>query len=400
MKYLIFLFSFLFSVTTFAQSKKLPVLNSNSPTVSYSDNGWFEKDGWTLVPEAKPDVYLSDRSSKTKKVIFYSDIDSIEFKVKPGATFDFVILLNGKDSCFTRIQSVVPPGKPKIASTKIDTIPFTLTEHDAIHVKAILNEKDTMNLHFDTGSFGFRLTQKAIKEKTDMLSQQPDYMMGKGKPDFNSLGQAKSLRLGTMNFESPRIRATLLTAYDMDGKFGWVLFDGKYLEINYSENLLIIHSQKPAGLRKYTKLPIEWVRPFICIKASLKVDSKKYKGTFLLDSGANQALIIDRDWAKAQNFPDDLEVLRTTTLRDPRGNEFEAKTVKCPSLVVKKNELVDVPATMLSGQNPTGFPINYFGNEVMKRYDTILDFQNDVIYFRSNKLSSTPFKDVLKYSVG
>jgi hypothetical protein len=184
----------------------------------------------------------------------------------------------------------------------------------------------------------------------------------------------------------------------MDGKFGWMLFDGKFLEINYSENLLIVHPKKPAGLKKYTKLPIEWVRPFICIKASLKVDSKKYEGTFLLDSGANQALIIDRDWAKAQNFPKDLEVLKSTTLRDPRGNEFEAKTVKCPSLLVKKDELLNVPATILAGPNPTGFPINYFGNEVMKRYDTILDFQNDVIYFRASKLGDTPFKDVLKYT--
>ena len=47
-----------------------------------------------------------------------------------------------------------------------------------------------------------------------------------------------------------------------------------------------------------------------------------------------------------------------------------------------------------------GFPINYFGNEVMKHYDTILDFQNDVIYFKPNKLTPTIFKDVLKYSVG
>lgn len=400
MKYIIFLSAFLFSFTTFAQSKKLPVIHSNSPVISYSDNGWFEKDSWTLVPEAKPDVYLADRSAKTKKVVFYTDIDSIEVKLKPGATFDFVVLLNDKDSCFTRIKSVVPPGKPKVASTKIDTIPFTITEHDAIHVKAILNEKDTMNLHFDTGSFGFRLTQKAIKEKTEMLSHQPNYMMGKGKPDFDKLSQAKSMQLGTMTFKSPRIRSTLLTAHDMDGKFGWMLFDGKYLEINYSKNLLIIHSQKPANLRKYTKLPIEWVRTFICVKAALEVDSKKYEGTFLLDSGANQALILDRDWVKAQDFPEDLEVLRTTVLRDPRGNEFEAKTVKCPSLLVKKNEIVDVPATILAGPNPTGFPINYFGNEVMKHFDTILDFQNDVIYFRTNKLTNTAFKDVLEYSAG
>jgi len=400
MRYFILLFSFLFAVTSFAQSKKLPVIHSNSPTISFSDNGWYEKDGWTLVPEAKPDIYHADRSAKTKKVIFYTDIDSIEVKLKPGATFDFVVLLNGKDSCHTRIQSVVPPGKPKIASTKVDTIPFVITEHDAIHVNAILDGKDTMNLHFDTGSFRFSLTQKAIMEKTEMLSHQPNYMMGKGKPNFRDLSQVKSLKLGTMTFDNPPIRASRVTAYDMDGKFGWVLFNGKYLEINYSKNLLLVHSQKPADLKKYTKLPIEWVRTFICIDAALKIDSKKYKGTFLLDSGANQALIIDRDWAKSQNLPKDLEVLKSTTLRNPQGEEFEAKTVKCPSLFIKKNELTDVPATILAGANPTGFPINYFGNEVMKHYDTILDFQNDLIYLRPNRLTKTAFKDVLKYSAG
>ena len=104
--YIILVFCFLYQFA-FAQ-KKLPVIHAKSENVSINDGGYFEKDAWTLAPEAKPDVYRASRASKPKFVTFYTDLDSIKVKIKPGKSFDFIILLNGKDSCFTRIESAKP----------------------------------------------------------------------------------------------------------------------------------------------------------------------------------------------------------------------------------------------------------------------------------------------------
>lgn len=85
--------------TTFAQ-KKLPIIKANSTSVDIKDDNQLIKNAWTIVPEEKLDVY----TTSAKKVTFYTDIDSISFKVDPKKQYDFIILVNGKDSARTQIK--------------------------------------------------------------------------------------------------------------------------------------------------------------------------------------------------------------------------------------------------------------------------------------------------------
>ena len=97
--YFTFLLLILIGQTTFAQ-KKLPIIKANSTSVDIKDDNQLRKNAWTIVPEEKLDVY----TTSAKKVTFYTDIDSISFKVEPKKQYDFVILLNGKDSARTKIK--------------------------------------------------------------------------------------------------------------------------------------------------------------------------------------------------------------------------------------------------------------------------------------------------------
>src|SRR5579872_784313 len=108
MRYLLFLIILSSVEVVFAQSK-LPVIKATSRKVSINDGGYLDKNAWNLSPKARPDVYTADRTRKTKWVTFYTDIDSITIKVKPGGRYNFVILLNGHDSCYTQVASAIPP---------------------------------------------------------------------------------------------------------------------------------------------------------------------------------------------------------------------------------------------------------------------------------------------------
>jgi hypothetical protein len=69
------------------------------------DGNVLKKGIWIITPEAKPDIYVTNN----KKVTFYTDKDSITFKINPKVgKYDFVILLNGKDSAFTQIKYQLP----------------------------------------------------------------------------------------------------------------------------------------------------------------------------------------------------------------------------------------------------------------------------------------------------
>ncbi len=80
---------------------KLPVVRANSKTVDIKDGEKLIKQAWTISPEINPDVYLTS----SKKVTFYTDISSISFKINPKVgVYNFIILLNGKDSARTQIK--------------------------------------------------------------------------------------------------------------------------------------------------------------------------------------------------------------------------------------------------------------------------------------------------------
>lgn len=89
-----------FAITGHAQGT-LPVIQANSLQVSIRDGDIFQQDSWTIAPEAAPDVYVTSSAGAT--VTFYTDIDSISHVVTEESSFDFIILVNGKDSAWTRI---------------------------------------------------------------------------------------------------------------------------------------------------------------------------------------------------------------------------------------------------------------------------------------------------------
>jgi len=398
-----------------AAAQKLPVIKAGSKKVSIRDGEFFDRDAWNLSPTARPDVYTADRTRKAKWVTFYTDMDSIRVRVKPGGRYDFVILWNGKDSCYTRIVSAIPPTSRRgvggddagngagrngaDAKGKTDTIPFALTEYNAIAAKAVINGVDTVSMHFDVGSFGFHLTKEVLGRKP-------------------SLGKVRTLQMGTRVWDRPDIGVTGFTAHDMDGRFGWDLFEGQQVEIDYDHNLLIIHPRLPGGLKGYVREKLLFQRNYVCIKGdfgagegslkgkgklkgegmltgegSLKGKGKlKGEGCFMLDTGSDQAAIVDSGWAAAHHFADGLKLIKTTVLKDPRGVKYETKTLLAPRLDLRGIRLSNVPTLVLSGRNPTGLEVNFLGNDLLKRFNIILDFQHDHIYLKPNHLMGAPYR--------
>ena len=76
---------------SFAQ-QGLPVIRSNVRAITIRDGAELKVNGWTLAPEAKPDVYEALLPNGVPhRVTFITDVDSIGFMVEPGARYDFIV---------------------------------------------------------------------------------------------------------------------------------------------------------------------------------------------------------------------------------------------------------------------------------------------------------------------
>lgn len=387
MKY-IFLLICLLPATLVNGQSKLPVIKASSKNVAINDGGFLDKNAWSLSPKARPDIYTADRTRETKWVTFYTDIDSIRVKVKPGTRYNFIILLNGKDSCFTQIASAIQPQSEQEKLAKNDTIPFKLTPYNAIAVKAVINDTDTLNLHFDISSFDFHLTRDAIIKKTKLLPNQAEALAGTAKPNFNGMSKVPKLQMGTAIWHNQEMLPTGITSQGMDGRFGWNLFEGKQVEVDYDNNRMIIYHKMPDGLKGYERSKMGFIRSFPYATGTFEIAGKKYTGNFSMDTGSDQSAILDSGWVAKTNFPTDLKLIKSSTISDPRGVKYEMKIVETPLFRLNGFPTTNISTLILSNKNPLGFEINYLGNRLLKRFNMILDFKNDYLYLKPNKLSS------------
>lgn len=88
------------SAQTIVAQNQQKIIKANSTQVDIRDGNNLIKNAWRIVPEANPDIY----TTSAEKVTFYTDIDSISFDIERNQHYDFVILLNEKDSARTRIS--------------------------------------------------------------------------------------------------------------------------------------------------------------------------------------------------------------------------------------------------------------------------------------------------------
>ena len=365
----------------FAQ-KRLPVIKANSPK-AYIIEGTDDKRNWYVNPKTNPDVYSVTKIFNPKWITFYTDIDSLKVKIRPGEQVDFIVLLNGKDSCYTRIESPSIKDYSKQSPATHDTIPFVLTEYNNIKVKAVLNKVDTLDLKFDSGTTGLLLTNDAIKNKTHL-------------PPSQDLKAENSLQIGNLTWDSLPVYPVVLSGQGTDGRFGWDLFDGKIVEIDYDKSIFVVHSRLSKPGKQYSRFEMEYSHTLFCIQAELQVKDKKYRNRFLFDNGYQRTIMLDTVLMQEQHYPKDLEVIKKTIMRNGQGKEIPVFTVNNERLNLGKEILLNIPAQLLATANPARFKTHILGNEVLKRFNTILDFQKNYVYLKPNTLINQPYQDAKK----
>ncbi|MBP7500504.1 MAG: hypothetical protein KA796_11670 [Chryseobacterium sp.] len=374
MKNFALLFFCLISTMVFSQ-KKLPIIKSNSPNVKIIESEDIITD-WTLNPKLKPDVYTTGKITKSKSVKLITDIDSIEIKLKPKQKFDFIILLKEKVSCFTRFESPEILNFSKAKPVLRDTIPFQLTEFNNIKVKSVLNKKDTIFLTFDTGSVDFYLIRSSIKK----------FLNPEGKKLTMKDISDNHFKIGNLEWKNQQIYPIDTTGQGTDGMFGWNAFDGKILEIDYDKNLMIAHSKLPKISKDYEKFDMELMKEHFCINVEIEESGKKYRNRYLFDSGYQRTIMLDNGLLKKENFPtQNLPILSTSKMYNSENQEIPVTTVLVQKLHFGKYILEQIPAQINSYNSPAGFQTHYLGNEVLKRFNAILDFQNNIVYLKPNK---------------
>jgi len=368
------------TLTTFAQ-RLLPVIRATSKTVDILDGNHLKKGYWAIMPERKPDYYFVEIPQKNNRVTFITDQDSISFETVYGKDYDFIILLNGKDSCFTRIsaryRNLVPFTRKKTGAG-LDTIPFRLGDNSKIYLKGSLNGSQPLDIQLDLGAGG-SVIKKASIDKVKMNFDQTTTLHntdGSNKVPFSS---RNLLQIGDLAWDSVSIAVADNMTHREDLIVGNSLFRDKILEIDYDKMILVIHDTVPGHSASYSRQDLVLdggVIPFI--EASLTKGGQTQKGWVMFDTGAYTTIL------NSQDVPIPYRILgELTQMAGSSSKRF-------------------IPKLSIADQEFSGFNYNVqdmgknglhmiLGNDLLKRFNTILDNRSGYLYLKANSLAQLPY---------
>jgi len=373
----------LLMISNLSLAQQIPVIKAGSARADIRDGLHFRKGFWIINPEKRPDRYYVELPRKEHRVFFYTDIDSISFDIAYGGVYDFLVLLNNKDSCHIQIIAA-PESVYNIKSDHHpdrqtpDTIPFYLGSNNKIYIKGRVNQSDSLNFQFDLGS-----TYASLKSTSNT----------KAKINFDSSGNDQEkisnnnrLDIAGVHWDSIGIHQNDhgMTDHE-DGLLGNFLFQNKILEINYDRKWIIIHDTLPAMDTGYSRHEVIMNGSIPMLQASLATRDTSCTTWFIFDTGdSGNGWIDDSTATRYQLYRGVNKVIRW-------GDRI---IVKLPELRIANLSFFNVSAT-LEKKGAHSRDMSLLGNSLLKRFNVILDNREGFIYMKPNSLMKEPYDNTL-----
>jgi hypothetical protein len=275
------------------------------------------------------------------------------------------------------------------AQTLPDTIPFTLNKQSNICIRASINQADSLVLMFHSSATGVTLTREAVGKKLPLAAQKSTEVKTWGGSAEAQYSEGNTLTIKNLKWDSLTVFINENAGVGTDGKFGFDLFEGKIVAIDYDEMRMIVHAalpKMPKGFFK-TKLLVRAGSTFI--PGALKIGKTVYRDTFMFHTGYGGAILLDPKIGERYAMQATLPTISTSELQDAYGNVFKIETKSLPQIQVGGQKLKNVPLSFAA--RSSDIPMKVFGNGLLKRFNVVFDFQKNEVYLKPNGFWAAAF---------
>ena len=285
-------------------------------------------------------------------------------------------------------------------SKTLTVVPFELAAESVILLKGVLvGHSDTLTFVLDTGSSGISLDSTTAS----LLNLVPE------DSDINIRGIAgvrkalflynKSLKLNDLIVDSLNFHIndyeflSYVYGTQIDGVIGYSLFSRYIIKIDYDVREMEICSQGPIRYPRGGHLLRPFIRTLPVQPARIR-DHHSVTSRFLFDIGAGLSLVLSED------FEQDSAIIRKKRKRFPiQAHGVGGKLTMDMTLVrdfrLGPYRFRKVPTMVFEDEfNVTSYPYlgGLIGNQILKRFNVILNYQRREIYLKPNTLYREPFE--------
>jgi hypothetical protein len=373
-----------FAVVTLSAQKPLPLIRARSKELVIKDGPHILHG--VIVPEAKPDIYRAEMPKKVQRISIHTDIDSIVFVTGYDKQYDFIILLNERDSCYLRV-STEPHFTKSIKKGTLqgpDTLPFTL-RNNRIFLTGKINGSPDVLIQFDLGAGGSAINHRSVS-KIPMNFDAQTYLVNSDGGNNVRASSKNTLEIGPFKWENEYFVETRNMERWEDAIIGNALFLDKYVEIDYDHQRLIVHDTMPVmdarDFQKHDMFLDGGIRP--CMQCTIGVKGKNYTHWYLFDTGNSGNALLARAVTSIPGIYG--EMTKLIGMGDKRVGVL-------PELVVSGYSFDNLIVTLEKPTSTTpASEMGLIGNAVLKRFNVIIDNTQGFIYLKPNSQMANPLE--------
>lgn len=184
----------------------------------------------------------------------------------------------------------------------------------------------------------------------------------------------------------------------VDGMFGMAFMQGKRVEFDYDDGYMRVLTTEEQIPSDFTRIACKWLddsksRIIAPITVTLS-DGYIFNGQFMVDTGMSGTLAFNS--ATADKLKAEKRITTTRTMVYAIGGVGGTRTdylLTSPQITIADQAINDIRISWSANKVGAAADTRYdgiIGNELLSRFDVILDFINCAIYFRPNSIFSIP----------
>lgn len=273
------------------------------------------------------------------------------------------------------------PAPPKWITGRV--IDFRLTRHNNMVVKAILNEVDDCELMFHTAVDSVSLVSTSTPSLKSVKFTQEANTISWGGKQKTRFSPTNKLTIGNRTWPGVSITEDRFSGIGTDGKFGWGLFEGEVVEIDFDRQQLRLHAKLP-NVTNYEKFETKYNRGGMMLACQIGVGNDLVSHRFLMHSGFSGTALFDDNFTTKHQLHDRWQTSVGRELKDSLGNVIKTSRVIVPSMTLGTATLKDIPAELFPGDIGSQKQ-SVLGGEILRRFNIIVDVMGGQIYLKPNR---------------
>lgn len=250
-------------------------------------------------------------------------------------------------------------------------IPFRLTEYNNMIVKALVNEKDSLNLMFQIAMENASVSPERINKVDHILF------------DENELSNGNTVQIEGLVWKNVPFQNNELSGQGSDGKIGTILFKDKMFKIDYDKSEFVIYEETP-DLKDYVSIPLTFKYGVMFIDVDNKILNEQYVHSFYLQSGYSGSLLYDNQFSDENKLSEKLITTNEKTLKNSAGQTLTTREAVLDEMNIGGFSIKNVSVGYFVGELKTQ-NLSIFGADLLKRFNWIFDAERKIAYIKPSK---------------